>query len=136
MRQILRKNIRSIYQLIPAIILALCLLIYPAEAGDVVVEDLTIGPNPFKPGTQNLRIQYELSENASVSYTIYSISGQKVYENSYEAGASDYANSGRKIWDGTDLWGDRIANGVYFILLSITDGNVTHTFKDKIAVLR
>jgi hypothetical protein len=70
-------------------------------------------PNPFKRTTTFV---YTLTDMASeLSLKIYTVSGRlvKVFDD-YELAAPDYHEL---IWDGTDEYGNEVANGVYFFKL-------------------
>ena len=74
-------------------------------------------PNPFNPETW---IPYRLAEDASVTLTIYDLSGQVV--RTLQVGhriASAYENQSKAIyWDGRNGLGERVASGVFFYNLS------------------
>ena len=81
-------------------------------------------PNPFTPETW---IPYRLAEDASVTLTIYDLSGHVVRK--FEVGqqiAAVYESESRAIyWDGRNGLGERVASGVYFYTLTAGDLSAT-----------
>ena len=77
-------------------------------------------PNPFNPETW---IPYHLAEDADVTLTIYDSSGRMVRQ--LRLGhrlAGYYADRGKAAyWDGRNGYGEQVASGVYFYLLSAGD---------------
>jgi hypothetical protein len=77
-------------------------------------------PNPFNPETW---IPYRLAEDASVTLTIYDITGKAV--RSIHVGhqpAAVYESRSKAIyWDGRNNFGERVASGVYFYNLSAAE---------------
>jgi hypothetical protein len=69
-------------------------------------------PNPFNPFT---RIQFNITEDTSVSLRIYDLSGRMVKEllvnSPHQAGTHSVA------WNGTDNSGQRLSSGIYFYRL-------------------
>ena len=74
-------------------------------------------PNPFNPETW---IPYQLSEDTSVSVSIYDTTGQLVRTLSLGFQSAGFYNSrGRAAyWDGRNALGERVASGVYFYQLT------------------
>ncbi|MDE0401379.1 MAG: T9SS type A sorting domain-containing protein [Candidatus Poribacteria bacterium] len=74
-------------------------------------------PNPFNPETW---IPYQLSEDTSVSVSIYDTTGQLVRTLSLGFQAAGFYNSqGRAAyWDGRNALGERVASGIYFYQLT------------------
>lgn len=72
-------------------------------------------PNPFNPYTN---FSFSLSEISKVTLEIYNIKGQKV-----KALIKDFLPIGSHTvkWDGTDLTGRNVGNGVYFYELHFND---------------
>ncbi len=70
-------------------------------------------PNPFNPETW---IPYQLSEDTSVSISIYDTTGQLVRTLSLGFRSAGFYNSqGRAAyWDGRNALGERVASGIYF----------------------
>ncbi len=94
-------------------------------------------PNPFR---KNTYFTFNLSHRSMVSVSIYTISGKMIYkrETTCESGFN------RILWDGKDLDGDRIANGVYLYKIiaesvekELVYGNLKKAeYKGKIAIAR
>jgi len=72
-------------------------------------------PNPF---TEDTQFYYELSSEANqVSLDLFTLSGRKIHTFRDLPG-----RKGENItdsWDGTDKWGDKLANGVYIYKLNV-----------------
>ena len=81
-------------------------------------------PNPFNPETW---IPYQLAQPADVSLTIYNLRGvmvRKIKLGHQAAGV--YRSRSRAIhWDGRNIFGERVASGVYFY--TFTTGDFTET---------
>ena len=81
-------------------------------------------PNPFNPETW---IPYQLAKPADVSLTIYNLRGvmvRKIKLGHQAAGV--YQSRSRAIhWDGRNIFGERVASGVYFY--TFTTGDFTET---------
>ena len=74
-------------------------------------------PNPFNPETW---IPYQLSEDTSVSVSIYDTTGQLVRTLSLGFQAAGFYNSREHAayWDGRNALGERVASGIYFYQLA------------------
>ena len=74
-------------------------------------------PNPFNPETW---IPYQLSEDTSVSISIYDTTGKLVRTLSLGFQSAGFYNSqGRAAyWDGRNALGERVASGIYFYQLT------------------
>ena len=74
-------------------------------------------PNPFNPETW---IPYQLSEDSSVSISVYDTTGQLVRTLSLGFQPAGFYNSqGRAAyWDGRNALGERVASGIYFYQLT------------------
>jgi hypothetical protein len=72
-------------------------------------------PNPFSKQTT---ITYQVKQHSPVVITIYNVLGQRV-----KKFQSDYAgeNIGHVQWDGTDVFGKKVANGIYFYSIAAGD---------------
>ena len=85
---------------------------------------LTNFPNPFNPETW---IPYQLANPAEVTLTIYDIRGVAVRE--LQLGhqpAGIYYNRSRAIhWDGRNVFGEKVATGIYFYTLTAGDFTAT-----------
>ncbi len=74
-------------------------------------------PNPFNPETW---IPYQLSEDSSVSVSIYDTTGKLIRSLSLGFQSAGFYNSrGRAAyWDGRNALGERVASGIYFYQLA------------------
>ncbi len=74
-------------------------------------------PNPFNPETW---IPYQLSEDSSVSVSIYNTTGQLVRTLSLGFQSAGYYNSQGQAayWDGRNAVGERVTSGIYFYQLT------------------
>ena len=83
-------------------------------------------PNPFNPETW---IPYQLSEDTSVSVSIYDTTGQLVRNISLGFQSAGFYNSRNRAayWDGRNALGEPVASGIYFYTL--TAGEFTATRK-------
>jgi hypothetical protein len=78
-----------------------------------------IYPNPFNPSTM---ISFSIENTAEVTLSVYNNRGQKVLEllnSTLEAG--EYTEE----WNGTNLKGNRVSSGVYFVNLSFKGRSIT-----------
>jgi len=86
-------------------------------------------PNPFNPTT---RIEYALPEPADVKMTIYNIHGQMVQKlvDEKQSGGSHTV-----VWNGQDVSGSPVANGLYFYeLLATASQNTTRHIRKMMLV--
>ena len=74
-------------------------------------------PNPFNPETW---IPYQLSEDSSVSVSIYDTTGKLVRTLSLGFQPAGFYNSRERAayWDGRNALGERVASGIYFYQLT------------------
>ncbi len=74
-------------------------------------------PNPFNPETW---IPYQLSEDSSVSVSIYDTTGQLIRTLSLGYQSAGFYNSRERAayWDGRNALGERVASGIYFYQLT------------------
>ncbi len=86
-------------------------------------------PNPFSPKRSNqdysrCRVQYALTNDASVSLAIHDYTGRKIrdlLDSEFRIGGSEY----QEVWDGLDGDGNIVPNGVYFYILKTNKGDST-----------
>ena len=85
-----------------------------------VTELLPNYPNPFNPETW---IPYRLGKDAKVVLTIYDARGDVVrqFDLGYQSAGAYETRSRAVYWDGTNDFGETVANGVYFYSLSTND---------------
>ena len=81
-------------------------------------------PNPFNPETW---IPYQLAEPAEVTLTIHNMRGVVVRDLKLgHKAAGMYARRSRAIhWDGRNMFGEKVATGVYFYTLTAGDFTAT-----------
>ena len=74
-------------------------------------------PNPFNPETW---IPYQLSEDSSVSVSIYDTTGQLIRTLPLGFQSAGFYNSRERAayWDGRNTLGERVASGIYFYQLT------------------
>ncbi|MGC6367586.1 MAG: S8 family serine peptidase [Candidatus Marinamargulisbacteria bacterium] len=89
-------------------------------------------PNPlYRSKASSTACDFYYSKPANISVAIYSRRGQKVMKDSFIYGAKEL------VWDGRDMMGKPLPNGVYQMVLTIqpTDGSTTITKKHLITLL-
>lgn len=100
------------------------------------VQDFLTGPNPCSPMSSPVTIQYVLSKPADISLYLYSISGELVWSTTVlknaEGGQSGF---NKLIWEGKNMNGRVLANGMYILYLRAADGVAAVTKKWKLGVL-
>jgi VWFA-related protein len=104
----------------------------PPTGGKLSNKNVYAYPNPFNPEMGYVNIRYSLSKDANVTIKIYDISGELVttlIEEQPKEKGIEYSEP----WDGRNDRGDIVANGVYFYLITTTNGEKA---VGKIAVLR
>jgi hypothetical protein len=104
----------------------------PIPAGQSVADTIKSGPNPANPNKEPIHIGMILDTTAKVSVRVYTLGGDKVYENTrqFAPGYNEF------VWDGDDLFGDSIPNGVYLAYIEVDTGNEKIKKVIKIAVLK
>ena len=110
-------------------------------AGPFGVVTLKNYPNPVDPDANDVKIRYTFNQNTSkVDIDIFDSTGDLV-RTIFDADqpVADGPNwTGEELWDGTNDFGDTVANGVYIYRLRATNVNGDSTMErtGKIAVLR
>ncbi len=90
-------------------------------------------PNPFDPDRESTTIGFQSTQSAMVNIDIYSLNLAKVFEWPIQVTAG---YQGIK-WDGKDLSGNTLPNGVYILTLNATsDSGETIKKQHKIAISR
>ncbi|MCX7785732.1 MAG: T9SS type A sorting domain-containing protein [candidate division WOR-3 bacterium] len=94
------------------------------------LSSLKIFPNPLKMQTT---ICYEIKQNGNVVLSIYDVNGNwiKTLINQYQK-SGIYSVK----WNGTDKLGKCVAQGIYFVKLSLTSSTTNNGSIEKILVLR
>ena len=104
------------------------------------VENVYSYPNPFSPtrhnqldGDGHVRIQYDMRSTGSVTVRIYDFAMEKVADVAVDK--SRTGGEWSEVWDGRNLLGDIVANGVYFCKVVIKENSGTRTHWTKILVI-
>lgn len=82
-------------------------------------------PNPFNPQTQSQTyIAYNLSNNFNTSVYLFDITGKLIFRRTFVAG-EDGGKAGKNMvpWDGTNNFGEKVTNGVYFYKI-VSDNSI------------
>ncbi|MDH3216330.1 MAG: hypothetical protein OEN01_08565 [Candidatus Krumholzibacteria bacterium] len=89
-------------------------------------------PNPFSPIEGPTRIVYFLDTQSGVSVRIYDLTGALVYQHELRVGDAGTGPGPQEIlWDGTNMKGESVRNGVYVCRLTV--GSKSATFKIAVA---
>jgi len=91
-------------------------------------------PNPFRPGSDELTLYYDLTEPSVVTVFIYDVNGKLRWKRTYippDEGA--HSNINKPKWDGRDMFGKYVANGPYYYFV-VSNGKVLG--KGEIAAYR
>jgi hypothetical protein len=91
-------------------------------------------PNPFDPTKETTTFHVELSQDADVSMSLYSLGLQKVKEFPTKTLQAGYHKD--VTWDGRDENGRLVPNGVYVLLFKAVGSGQTSVRRYKVAVLR
>lgn len=99
---------------------------------------ITNYPNPFHPGEAPTTIAYVLSDNANVTMTFYTLTGDLVLEKKFSPGTpGGQAGLNEFQWDGKNGKGKPVSSGGYILVVNATGGGETlHVMRRKIAVVR
>jgi len=95
-------------------------------------------PNPFHPPQQSTIIAYKLSDQASVTLRIFTMSGDLVLRKSFDRGGPGGMQGLNEFtWDGKNGNGDVVASGGYIALIEAeAKGATLHVIRRKLAVVR
>ncbi|MDH4036293.1 MAG: hypothetical protein OEX18_00555 [Candidatus Krumholzibacteria bacterium] len=95
-------------------------------------------PNPFHPGETPTTIAYKLSDNATVSMRIFTLTGGLVFEKTFASGQQGgTAGLNEFVWDGKNGDGKTVATGGYIVYIQANgNGETLHSMRRKIAVVR
>jgi len=93
-------------------------------------------PNPFDPAREPTTIIYKLKKDTAVNVYLFSITGDLIWEDSFNAGHNGGKEGDNSVtWDGVSSFGEMLSNGVY--LLHVVERSSGKTLaKGKIAILR
>lgn len=109
------------------------------EVTDAYLFDhVVFGPNPFDMTTGPGYFNYQLSQEATVDISIYSISGDEVWHTHIEKGSDQGGSVGFNAvaWEGRAQSGQRVANGPYIGYVMATVNGKKLVKKVKILVLK
>jgi subtilisin family serine protease len=90
-------------------------------------------PNPFNPNDTNTDIYYYLSAVADVSIHIYDLYYNLIFKGSY---SDEVPAQYQKSWNGRDMDGDIVPNGVYLMYIQAQNATTTSQFIHKLVVIR
>jgi hypothetical protein len=99
---------------------------------------LTNYPNPFHPGETPTTIAYKLSDDATVTMRVFTLTGGLVFEKTFTAGQPGGSTGLNEfVWDGRNGDGKLIATGGYVLRMQANGkGETLHTMTRKIAAVR
>ncbi len=101
-------------------------------AGSFALQYLGNHPNPFRRETVFVYVLTDIADRASLK--IYTVSGRLI--RSFEDAGMSAPDYHELLWDGTDTWGDEVANGVYFFRLKASQDDRKEEITGKIAKVR
>jgi hypothetical protein len=91
-------------------------------------------PNPFSPDKEPTKITYFLENNSDVTFSLYTLIGERIWAVSFKAGESNgSAGIHTILWDGRNGRQRQVLNGVYLLFMKTADGKVVKT---KIAIVK
>jgi len=87
-------------------------------------------PNPFVPSEQEeVTIVFESSKQESLEILVYNVKGQVVWRTSTEA----YVGRNIVKWDGQEVFGRKLSNGLYFIF--VVNGEKRVVYKGRMCAV-
>ena len=91
------------------------------KSADPTLNELVNFPNPFNPENEFTTFQFNTGTNHSqAELRIFDVSGELVYLKTFPAGIEDGTYIQER-WDGSSLAGTKLANGVYFAIVTSGD---------------
>lgn len=111
--------------------------LYVQNQSSVIAQGAPLAyPNPFIPGSENVKLTYSLSKPANISLSIYDVAGNLLVKKSLAAGG-DGGRSGYNevVWDGKSDSGGYVGNGIYLYFL-VADGKIIQNGKGKVTAFR
>ena len=99
---------------------------------------ITNYPNPFHPPQQSTIIAYKLTDQASVTLRIFTMSGDLVLRRTFDRGGPGGMQGLNEFsWDGKNGKGEVVASGGYIALVEAeAKGATLHVIRRKLAVVR
>ncbi len=103
--------------------------------GTSLEDSFIIENNPINPQLQPVQFTYELTEEASIEFQMFTLTGEEVFRAYYQAGSFG-ASVGENIiaWDGRNNSGEMVLNGVY--IASILNKATGDYARIKVAVVK
>jgi len=95
-------------------------------------------PNPFHPPTEPTTIAYKLSDDATVTLRVFTLSGDLVRREVFARGAAGgLAGLNEWVWDGRNGDNKLVASGGYIVLIEAQGtGETLNVIRRKVAVVR
>ncbi|HTY12688.1 MAG TPA: S8 family serine peptidase [Candidatus Omnitrophota bacterium] len=97
----------------------------PSPTGSVFINGISmITPNPFNPAVQDRTyFSYNLTLNSAVSIYLYGINGGLIWQKQFNSG-EEGGKAGLNLapWNGRNLSGEPVDNGVYLYKICVQDG--------------
>ena len=108
---------------------------YNLGGAATIISQVFNNPNPFDSRVDNTTIYYTLNADADVEAYIYDMFGYLVKKWSFAAGFDGGKTDNSIVWDGCNLYGDKVSKGGYVFILKATTNGITMTKKYKIGVI-
>ncbi|MEE9271266.1 MAG: FlgD immunoglobulin-like domain containing protein [Candidatus Krumholzibacteria bacterium] len=99
---------------------------------------ITNYPNPFHPNEAPTTIAYKISDDATVTIRIYTLSGGLVLKTTFDQGTPGGVTGLNEFqWDGRNGDGELVASGGYIVVVeAVGNGETLQTMRRKIGVVR
>lgn len=108
-----------------------CQTIAKFQTEYTLLTNIANGPNPFNPRVENMYYTYSLSSPAELKIYLFDLTGtclwSKILSNT---------TSGSTSWNGTDQFGQRLANGLYPYVITASAGGLTEIRRGKVLVFQ
>ncbi len=103
-------------------------------ASGETMSEITNRPNPFNPNIEDTLVEYTLEQDTEVTLRIFSITGEYIYSESFNAGENGGKHGLNEFtWDGKNKRGMTVANGTYLLYIETGRG---HSRKRLISVVK
>lgn len=99
----------------------------------LALESVVNFPNPMDDETK-FTFVLQNDKSAHVRIKIYTVAGRLIRD--IDAGYMDVSYNESELWDGTDEYGDKLANGTYFYKIIADDGDEKAEVIEKLVVMR
>ncbi len=96
------------------------------------LENLLVYPNPVV-GDGAIRIGFNLSVEATVDVSIWTISGRRIWDSHKLVLGPGY---NEVIWNGRDMDGEMPSNGLYFVTIEAEANGIRKTYVQRFAIAR